>query len=87
MVWRTDLPSPVFGALSVANGVVYQPTVKGVAYALDAATGAVRWSAAPGADLGGGISIRGGTVFVPYGFWFISAPAAPTGGVVAYRLG
>lgn len=85
-IWKRDLPSPVFGALTVANGVVYQPSVKGTAYALDAASGAILWDEAPGADLGGGISVRSGTILVPYGFWFISAPANPDGGVVAYRV-
>ncbi len=85
-LWSTALPSPVFGALTVANGVVYQPSVKGTAYALDAGDGTVLWSAQPGADMGGGISLRAGILYVPYGFWFISAPANPSGGVVAYRL-
>ena len=66
--------------------MIYQPTVKGTAYALDASTGAVLWDDAPGADIGGGLSVSAGTVFVPFGFWFISAPATPNGGVVAYRL-
>lgn len=85
-LWSTDLPSPAFGALTHANGVIYQPTVKGTAHALDATTGQLLWDDAPGADMGGGLSVSGGTVFVPFGFWFISAPAAPDGGVVAYRL-
>lgn len=85
-LWSTDLPSTVFGALSIANGVVYQPSVKGTVYAIDAADGDVLWSDQPGADLGGGVSIRNGTVYVPYGFWFIAQPATPNGGVVAYRL-
>jgi polyvinyl alcohol dehydrogenase (cytochrome) len=84
--WETDLPSPAFGALAYANGVVYQTTVKGTVYALDGSSGAVLWSDAPGADLGGGVSIRGGTLYVGYGFWFITAPPTPAGGVVAYSL-
>ena len=86
ILWDTDLPSPAFNAISFANGVVYQTTVKGTLYALDGETGAVLWSDEPGGDLGGGVSIRGGTVFVGYGFWFIAAPPNPSGGVVAYRV-
>jgi polyvinyl alcohol dehydrogenase (cytochrome) len=86
IIWHTDLPSPAFNAISYANGVVYQTTVKGTMYALDGTTGAVLYSDAPGADLGGGVSIRGGTVFVGYGFWFIAAPPNPVGGLVAYRV-
>lgn len=86
ILWETELPSPAFNAISFANGVVYQTTVKGVVYALDGATGSILWSDAPGADLGGGVSIRHGHVYVGYGFWFIGAPPEPQGGVVAYRL-
>lgn len=85
-LWSTELPSPAFNAITLANGVVYQTSVKGVVYALDAATGAVLWSDSPGADMGGGVSIVNGTVYVGYGFWFIGAPANPAGGVVAYRV-
>lgn len=83
--WRRKLPSPAFGALTVANGVVYQSTVKGTLYALKASNGNILWSGEPGADLGGGVSVRSGTVFAGYGFWFIAAPPTPAGGVVAYR--
>jgi polyvinyl alcohol dehydrogenase (cytochrome) len=83
--WQRALPSPVFGAMTYANGVVYQPTVIGTVYALNASTGAVLWSSVLGADLGGGISVAGGRVFVPYGFWFFAAPANPNGGLVAYE--
>lgn len=83
--WQRDLPSPAFGALTYANGVVFQPTVKGTLYALDATNGSVLWSTEPGADLGSGVSVVGDTVFVPYGFWFFAASANPVGGLVAYR--
>ncbi|GIU88629.1 MAG: cytochrome CBB3 [Acidimicrobiia bacterium] len=84
IVWQTDLPSATFGALTYANGVVFQPTITGTVYAFDAADGSVLWSARPGADLGGGVSVAGGKVFVPYGFWFFAAPPNPSGGLVAY---
>ena len=86
VVWSTDLPSPAFGAFTIANGVLYQTTVEGTVYALRADTGAVLWSDEPGADLGGGVSVVNGTLYVGYGFWFIGAPADPLGGVVAYRV-
>ena len=65
---------------------MFQPTVGGTVYALDAATGAILWSKAPGGDLGGGVSVVDGKVFVPYGFWFFAAPPNPNGGLVAYAL-
>ena len=78
------MPSATFGALTYANGVVFQPTVDGVVYALDAANGNILWSDSPGGDLGSGVSVAGGKVFVPFGFWFFAAPANPNGGIVAY---
>jgi polyvinyl alcohol dehydrogenase (cytochrome) len=82
--WTRALPSPTFGAMTYANGVVFQPTVTGTVYALSAATGAILWSDQPGGDLGSGVSVADGKVFVPYGFWFFAAPPNPNGGLVAY---
>lgn len=84
--WQRDLPSAVFGALTYANGVVFQPTITGTVYALDSTDGTILWSEQPGADLGGGVSVVGGRVLVPYGFWFFASPANPAGGLVAYAL-
>jgi polyvinyl alcohol dehydrogenase (cytochrome) len=84
--WQTPLPSPAFGALTYANGVVFQPTINGTLYALDADDGTILWTTEPGADLGGGVTVSGGHLFVPYGFWFFAAPANPAGGLVAYEL-
>lgn len=86
ILWETPLPSPVFGAITHAHGVVLQPTIGGTAYALDASDGSVLWSDDPGADLGGGFSVVGDQVYVPYGFWFFAAPPNPDGGLVAYGL-
>jgi polyvinyl alcohol dehydrogenase (cytochrome) len=83
-LWTRALPAPVFGAMTYANGVVFQPTINGTVYALSAATGAILWSAQPGADLGGGIAVANGRAFVPYGYWFFASPANPNGGLVAY---
>jgi polyvinyl alcohol dehydrogenase (cytochrome) len=84
--WQRSLPSATFGALTYANGVVFQPTIDGTVYGLSAATGAILWSKTPGGDLGGGVSVVDGRVFVPYGFWFFAAPPNPNGGIVAYAL-
>lgn len=86
IIWQTELPAPSFGALTMANGVLYQPTTPGDLYAFDVADGSVIWSQGLGADLGGGVSVVDGTVFAPWGFWFFGAPANPLGGVTAFRL-
>jgi len=84
--WEAPLPSPVYGALTLANGVLYQPTHNGVAYALDATSGSVLWQADLQSDLGGGISVVGGSIYVPRGFEFLSATHQDAGGVVAFSL-
>ena len=82
--WSRVLPSASFGAMTNANGVVFQPTINGTVYALDSRNGEIVWSDEPGGDLGSGVSVAGGKVFVPFGFWFLTAPANPNGGLVAY---
>ena len=85
VLWQRTIPASSFGALTHANGVLFQPTTPGVLYALDATDGAVLWTDDLGADLGGGVSVSSGTVLAPYGFWFFGAPPTPAGGLVAYR--
>ena len=84
IVWSHVLPSATFGAMTYANGVVFQPTINGTLYGFDSRNGDILWSKQPGADLGSGVSVSGGKVFVPFGFWFLTAPANPNGGLVAY---
>jgi polyvinyl alcohol dehydrogenase (cytochrome) len=84
--WQRDMPAASFGALTLANGVLFQPTVPGTLYALDARKGDVLWSAEPGGDLGGGVSVADGRVVTGHGFWFLTQPPNPQGGVVAYAL-
>lgn len=84
--WQREMPAASFGALTLANGVLFQPTVPGTLYALDARKGDVLWSVDPGGDLGGGVSVAGGRVVTGHGFWFITQPPNPQGGVVAYEL-
>jgi outer membrane protein assembly factor BamB len=55
------------------------------AFALDTADGSVLWSEDLGAELGAGVSVVGGAVYAPHGFWFFGSPAKPVGGVIAFR--
>jgi len=85
--WRRPLPAPAFGAVTLANGVVYHGTIDGTACALDAATGEVLWSHKPGADIAGGFAVSGGTLYVGHGYWFLFPDARkPKGGLVAYAV-
>lgn len=87
VLWEVTIPASSFGALTLANGVLFQPTTPGTLYALDATDGSVLWSEDLGAELGGGVSVTNGTVYAPYGFWFFGSPPNPAGGVVAFRPG
>ena len=84
--WETPMPAPMFSALTVANGVVYQGTIDGTVHALSAADGKRLWSDAPGGGIAGGFSISRGTLYVGHGFWFFRPPPTPEGGLVAYSV-
>jgi polyvinyl alcohol dehydrogenase (cytochrome) len=91
-LWQRPMPRPVFGALTLAGGVVWHTTIDGTLHGLEAATGVELWNARPGGDdpdagMGGGVAIVDGTVYVGYGFWFFTEPGTlDRGGLVAYAL-
>jgi len=86
VLWETPMPAPMFGALSVANGVVYHGTIEGTVHALSAKDGTELWHDKPGGDIGSGFSVTGGTLYVGRGVWFFTQPPMPNGGLVAYGL-
>jgi polyvinyl alcohol dehydrogenase (cytochrome) len=86
ILWQRPMPAPMFGAMSSANGVVYQGTIDGTVHGLSAADGTQLWSDQPGGGIAGGFSIVGGTLYAGRGFWFFTPPASPAGGFVAYSL-
>ncbi len=86
VLWATPMPAPMFGALSVANGVVYHGTIDGTVHALSAKDGTELWHDKPGGDIGSGFSVTGGTLYVGRGMWFFTQPPMPNGGLVAYAL-
>jgi polyvinyl alcohol dehydrogenase (cytochrome) len=86
VAWQQDLQGATFGSITVADGVVYRPSVPGPLTAFDASTGEQLWSAEPGGDMGAGVRVVDGYVLAPHGFWFFSATPSLVGGVVAYTL-
>jgi lysophospholipase L1-like esterase len=86
ILWETPMPAPMFGALTIANGVVYHGTIDGTVHALSALDGTELWHDQPGGDIGGGFSIVDGTLYAGRGVWFFTQPPMPNGGVVAYSL-
>jgi polyvinyl alcohol dehydrogenase (cytochrome) len=74
LLWQTPDPqgAPDLGFMSIANGVVYAPSDAGSGtnmYALDAATGAIKWSFASGGSVISGASIVNGTVYWGSGYY------------------
>ncbi len=84
--WEHALTAPSFGAVTLANGVVYFGTIDGTIHALAADDGRTVWQDATLADIGGGPSVAGGRLFVPHGFVFLGAPGLAAGGLVAYGV-
>ena len=87
VLWQTPMPAPMFGALSVANGVVYHGTIDGTVHALSTQDGTELWHDKPGGDIGSGFSVVDGTLYVGRGVWFFTQPPMPNGGLVAYAVG
>jgi len=87
-IWETDVADASFGALTLANGVLYQPTIPGAYYLFDAADGTIidTITPFPGAQIGGGASLYDGKLYLPYGMWFFLPATPQPGGVVAYEL-
>jgi outer membrane protein assembly factor BamB/lysophospholipase L1-like esterase len=86
ILWQRDMPAPMFGAMTYADGVVYQGTIDGTVHALSARDGTELWSDAPGGGVAGGFSVVDGTLYVGHGFWFFAPPATPDGGFTAYAV-
>lgn len=98
-IWNVDLGSvAVFGATTVANGVIYFGDMNGTVHVRSAADGSVIWadphvtattSAARNAEaIAAGISVVDGTIYVPFGgeafpiSYFSTASTAVLGGGV-----
>lgn len=86
ILWQRNMPAPMFGAMSYANGLVFQGTIDGTVHALSAQDGSELWHDAPGGGVAGGFSIVDGTLYVGRGFWFFAPPPSPNGGLVAYAI-
>jgi polyvinyl alcohol dehydrogenase (cytochrome) len=86
-VWRAPMTYFTWGALTVANGVLYLPaTPSGRAVALDATTGSELWSADLGHDAAGGFSVVDGTLFAPSGFSGMGAVMRPGAQLTVFGL-
>ena len=83
--WRHEFSgSPVFGATSSVNDVVFTTTYDGHVYALEADSGKLLWQEALPAGTNTGVTVAGDTVIAPAG---VATSPGQTPKLVAYRLG
>ena len=82
ILWQTADPAEAMdlGSVSVANGVVYAPSISGNMHALDATTGKILWTFASGGSVVDGPAIVNGMVFWGSGY------ANTTGGVANNKV-
>jgi polyvinyl alcohol dehydrogenase (cytochrome) len=87
ILWQTADPSGAIdtGAVSVANGVVYAPSMGGLGaaattaptfFALDTATGAILWNFVSGGSANGGAAIVDGVVYWGSGYGRVGGGAS-----------
>ncbi|MET0285461.1 MAG: PQQ-binding-like beta-propeller repeat protein [Polyangiales bacterium] len=83
--WEVASKPGTFGALSVANGVLYAPSLAGEMRAYDVTTGARVWNVSIGMSMGAGVTVVNGMVYAGHGW--VWAPVFPVpGGLVACGL-
>lgn len=94
ILWHTLLPNAAFaltfGAVTVANGVVYgssqSPAGDSSMFALDAATGAVLFAFDSGAPVGSGASVVNGTVYWGSGYTVLGDVSAFNNKLYAFEV-
>ena len=85
VAWQVPSTPGTFGALTVANGVLYARSLAGEIRAYDVDTGTRIWSQAIGMSMGAGVTVSTGMIFAGHGW--VWAPIFPVpGGLVAYGL-
>lgn len=84
IVWTTETASPAYGALLVANDIVFATSAQGTIHALDAAKGGEVWQAALPAGANAGVMVSGDTLVIGAG---LPMAEGQTPKLIAYKLG
>jgi outer membrane protein assembly factor BamB len=84
IVWEAQLPSPAYGALLVANDIVFATSAEGVVHALSVNSGGEVWQAALPAGTNAGVMVSGDTLVVGAG---LPVAEGQTPELVAFKLG
>lgn len=66
--WKQKFSSPLFGATTVTNDVVFASTIDGTVYAFDSNSGRRVWKATLPAGIDAGITVSGSTLLAPAGY-------------------
>ncbi len=82
--WHQTLSAPAFGAVTVANDLVFATIASGTLYAFEAASGHLLWETQLPAGTNTGVAVHGDTLIAPAGLPQGSSQSAE---LVAYRLG
>jgi outer membrane protein assembly factor BamB len=87
VVWTHAMSAPMFGGLTLVNGVVYAGLIDGSLIGLDAKSGVEVWAETLPGPIGAGVSVAGESLLVSYGFDFFksSVDQSVSSGVRAYR--
>jgi outer membrane protein assembly factor BamB/predicted lipoprotein with Yx(FWY)xxD motif len=81
--WDAKLPSSPYGAVTLANDVVFTTTLNGTLYAFNASVGAEIWHTGLGSETNAPVAVVGDTVLTAASF----PGTAGHGSIIAYRLG
>jgi outer membrane protein assembly factor BamB/plastocyanin len=82
--WAKKLPTAAYGAVTLANDVVFTTTYNGTLYALDASTGDELWKTTLSAGTNAPVAVVGNTVITAGSF---PQAAGQKALITAYRLG
>jgi outer membrane protein assembly factor BamB/plastocyanin len=82
--WAKKLPTAAYGAVTLANDVVFTTTYNGTLYALDASTGDELWKTTLSAGTNAPVTVVGNTVITAGSF---PQAAGQKALITAYRLG
>jgi outer membrane protein assembly factor BamB len=84
LLWSENYPTPVYGAPTVSNDMVFVTGFEGVIRGLDAKTGGEIWQESLPAGSNAGLAISGDTIVVPAG---LAVAEGQTPSLLAFRLG
>lgn len=80
--WKHRFPSPVYGATTATNDLVFATTFDGTVYAFEGDTGGEAWRESLPAQINAGLAVSGDTLLAPAGY----AEETQVPELLAYRL-